>query len=278
MCRTYSVHSACHNHSLCCCLCRTELLTNSHATLLSAEKGTFGAGILQVRKAGMTYIKSFLKELTYGQKNPIRRLRKHLKDIEDMATWSGELQARAMAVSTTFQELESKFIRTGTDTWTVHNAQTKINELFMAVSDLNAAFKDIEAALGDIDKERVQIRKTKQSKARTSRLEVKRILQVFEEHKLPENFRMFIKDNGLAIDLATFSETGISVTQPYIFKNYKPSQDPEDGEGSMKDWNHPKWWTDADEGSYIVSCCNIASQMYVAAVGVDAALLMPNGG
>ena len=233
---------------------RTQILNSSHATLVSAEKGDFGNDILRVRRAGADYVKSYLKDLTHGQKNPVRRLKKHLKDSEDIATWSAELRAKASAALTSFTDLEEDFNTTGSDDWTAHNAQTKINELFMKASHLQSSHTAITAALQDIENERTSIRKVKQAKARANRIDVKRILQVFEDHKLPEAFRMFIKDNGLAIDLAKFSEAGNSVPNPYEFKDYKPSQDAhvEVSENSMKSWEHPKWWTETDEGAHIM--------------------------
>ena len=97
--------------------------------MVSAEKGDFGNNILQVRRAGADYVKSYLKDLTHGQKNPVRSLKKHLKDSEDIATWSAELRAKASAALTSFTDLEEDFNTTGSDDWTAHNAQTKINEL-----------------------------------------------------------------------------------------------------------------------------------------------------
>ena len=167
----------------------TQLLNKSHDTLVSAEKGDFGNDILRVRRAGADYVKSHLKDLTHGQKNPVRRLKKHLKDSEDTATWSAELRAKASAALTNFTDLEENFNMTGSEDWTAHNAQMKINELFMKASHLQSSRTAITAALQDIENERTSIRKVKQAKARANRIDVKRIMQVFEDHKLPEVFR-----------------------------------------------------------------------------------------
>ena len=96
--------------------------------------------------------------------------------------------------------------------------------------------------LGEIDAGDGERRLTRPTKACSSQTDLGK----------PESMNNVLRFSEFAETLKHNTEKRVDAGDE--FKDYKPSQDAhvEVSENSVKGWEHPKWWTETDEGSHIM--------------------------
>ena len=237
------------------------MIAENKQILDNAEKGNFGEGILWVRKAGQQYCKDILREQCKGTKNPVKKLRKLLKekDINDFECLTKKMQKEATEAIAGYDALEKKVTELGNDVkrWTLSNVTAKVNELNMLVSQLNDAHEVTDKAVGHLDAERKQRQKDKAAATRAKRVEHKRMTQIFADHNMPLQWQLELVDQKLVMDIRDNDEEKVASDQKAIefseFKQYKPSQDNE-AEFKQESWTEPKWWKQDATGRSCSMC------------------------
>lgn len=224
---------------------RTKAKDDAKSILDMAEQGQIDGNILEIRKAGGQYAKQFILNVLFGgQKNPVKKLSKMLKDTTANDHWPASLKARAVSGREAFASAEAALASAGEDAaeWTVHDVKEKIDALHLACMAVKRAYDEIGQCLKEVDSARSELRKKKALDTRTARQDMKRQLHCFEEHKLPQQFRLYLKELCLVIDPKQIDYTAEDLPDFRDFDDYKPSQDSEGGEFNTESWALPKWW------------------------------------
>jgi hypothetical protein len=218
--------------------------------LLKAEKGDLTGGLLPIRKAGAAFAKAYVKDLVVGVKNPRKKLEKMVACQATCADIGEELTKKARDALAAYINASEELGKQGqvAQEWVTSDAAEGINTLFMARDKLKEKFDDIRVAMNEAESAIHEQRKLRATEARNSRLDLKRIMKVFEQVNLLPNWRSAINQNGLTVDVEdpmydesqNFSKYTASV--PACAAN-------SDIVGG--NWADAKWYAPNDAGPYL---------------------------
>ena len=171
--------------------------------MLKAEKGDLSVGMLPIRKAGAAFAKAYVKDLVVGVKNPRKKLEKMVACQATCADIGEELTKKARDALAAYINASEELGKQGqvAEKWVASNAAEGINTLFMARDKLKEKFDDIRAAMNEAESAIHEQRKLRATDARNSRLDIKRVMKVFERGNLLPNWRSAIYQNGLTVDV-----------------------------------------------------------------------------
>lgn len=232
------------------CPLRTALWQAFVKILKSAEAGDLAIGILEIRKAGSGFVKSYIKDLQWGSKNPVKRLKKIMADDEAVRNLPKALQVEAKDAQDTFIEAQKTMenMMTSTTAWTKHNVQEGVNQTMSASADLQSAHNRIAAVVNSIMEHKATVAKEKQAESRRQRLDAKKAAKCFEICKLPVHWRVWLQTNNLIIDIDMPLTRRAEAAK---FGDYQPSIEAEGDD--KQDWSAPKWFISGDSGHHCLN-------------------------
>ena len=233
---------------------RTQALHEAHIILVNAEKGDLDCGILPIRDAGTLFCKDYPREAMIGAKNDVRRAKNLLKPKmkTEMEALSQAVQDNVIATVEAYQQLEKEIAGAGknTENWTARNILDNVSGLMLIIGQLDSRKQDIAQCMKQVDNEREQLKKAKAANTRSERIEWRRKVQVFDDAKLPLNWRIDITEKNLILDPEDIDHADPDLPDCHDFDTYKPSQDSEGGEFNQDSWAAPKWWASDAEGGH----------------------------
>lgn len=238
---------------------RTALWQASVKILERAEAGDLAIGLLEIRKAGSAYIKSFIKDIQWGSKNPVKKLKKLV--ASEGHAWeelTKELQTSAKDAHKEFEAAEKAMedMLSATAAWTKHNVREGVNQTLSTSANITSAHSRVKSVINDIAEHLQSKSREKQAESRKLRTDMKRIAKCFEVQKLHTHWRSWLHTHNLMIDTDMPLD---KLEQASKFSEYTPSCEAV-GDSKQVDWSMPQWFTKDDEGNHtlylivIVSC------------------------
>jgi len=225
---------------------RTALWQAQLKVLQAAEAGDLAIGILGLRRAGTDYIKSFIKDIHWGPKNAVKKLKRAMKDADGFAALPDVVQSGAKTAMDAFDAAKKNMeaMASMTSSWTASTVQQGVNETLTSSSELTSAHQAIEAVVATIAAHRATVSKEKQAEGRQNRIKAKRMAKCFETAKLASNWRAWLECNNLVIDKDIDDQEEVRNASRFV--KYTPSKSAHDGTDSA--WSVPKWFEATDEG------------------------------